>query len=154
MACAERVALITLRPAEDRDHAQLYAWRMEPETRRQSFQTGPIADDAHAAWYASVRHDPQQRLFIAEAAGGPMGMGRLDWRAGRCKISYSLDPDWRGLGCGTQLIVALTRIAEALGHLRCVAEVKAGNIASLRALERAGYRIQETVIEMEYGRAP
>ena len=147
-----RRSAVSLRPATPHDAQQLYAWRMDPETRQQSFSQSEIRPETHAAWLTATLADPQQRLYIAESgsSGIGIGMGRLDWRSGRCEISYALAPDCRGLKRGASLICALHHAAFRLGQPAPMARVKAGNIASLRALERAGYCIRDTIIEMEY----
>ena len=148
-----------LRPATLQDAAQLYAWRMDPETRRQSFQQGAIPEDTHRQWLEATLANPAIHVFIAEmwmmqGADGPQilvpfGMGRLDVHSPRqADISYIVAPDCRGQGLASRLISLLAARAGGLGYHQLRARVKAGNIASLRALQSAHFTISETIVEM------
>lgn len=162
LADAQRICdAPTLRPATLRDRAQCYAWRMDPETRRQSFRQQAITEHGHAAWFQAALENPQIRLYIAETVVAwrdrpehtrvEFGVGRIDLGGVRAEISYTIAPDCRGKGWAKDLIRLLADQAYALQRGPVVAKVKAGNVPSLRALERAGFRVREQVVEMEYG---
>ena len=144
---------LTLRAATVEDIPQLYTWRTDPETRRQSFFQG-VTSSGFRAHCSALLRDVNTRVYVAEAAGIAAGTGHIAWQAdgsgAYAEISYTLAPECRGVGLAPPLVDLLTREAQRLGHTRIVARVKAGNIASLRALERSGYRIVETIIELAY----
>lgn len=134
--------MLTLRPAGADDEAFLLELRNEPETRRQSLESEPIATDAHAAWFRQKLSQPgTSRIYVAETAMGPMGHARVDrGQDAEGEISVALAPSSRGLGLGRTLIRAATTASISELGLRTVrATVKCSNDASLRAFTAAGY---------------
>lgn len=77
------------------------------------------------------------------AAAYPAGVLRLkrDEESGAYCLSYSIAPAYRGHGYGTVLLVLAKTwmIAECPDCVEVYGEVKAGNAASVRCFERAGY---------------
>lgn len=70
---------------------------------------------------------------------GPLRAG------GEIEIGYGLAAEHRGLGYGTELVAALSDwLRTRPGVRRIVAEVLAGNVASRRALERAGFELERS----------
>ena len=83
-------------------------------------------------WYAIMR---ESRTLVA--SGGYMGRPS----DGTVEIGYSVIAEYRNQGIASEIIVALTERALAMTDVaRVVAHVAPDNIASRRALERAGFR--------------
>jgi len=142
-------APLRLRPVQAADSGQLLAWTNDPDTRRQSFDPAPVPLAGHEAWLANqLAHPECYLLLLAEesATGAAAGLirfvistnGEADPTA---VLSYSLAPEYRGRGWGAPLLLAGTRAVLArFSQLRQVlGEVKADNVASMRAFRRAGY---------------
>ncbi|GMA55974.1 L-amino acid N-acyltransferase YncA [Alicyclobacillus sacchari] len=81
--------------------------------------------------------------------------GRNDWHmigdVTLCKDMLPIvigDPQWRGMGIGTMVIERLVHLAAELGWSKLVAhKVLAGNYASRRMFEKAGFRCVATQID-------
>jgi RimJ/RimL family protein N-acetyltransferase len=102
----------------------------------------------------------------ARAEQGPFGFYRItrlaDGRAiggigfkgqpedGCVEIGYGLVPSARGNGYAAEAVVALLAIAKDNGLSRVIADTARDNIASQRALIRAGFRVVGTVGELHY----
>jgi RimJ/RimL family protein N-acetyltransferase len=129
------------RPARDTDAELLLAWRNDDAVRAVSHTTHGVAPAEHAAWLQRVLADPDRTLLVVEREREPVGTVRLDREGDEATISVTVAPDQRGRGVGPKAICESTEL-ELAAHPqldRVVALVKAENIASQRAFERAGY---------------
>jgi spore coat polysaccharide biosynthesis predicted glycosyltransferase SpsG/RimJ/RimL family protein N-acetyltransferase len=145
-------APLRLRPVQARDAAQLLAWTNDPATRQQSFDPAPVPLARHEAWLAGQLAQPTRYLLLlAETidTGEPAGLIRFainrensDNEPGTtATLSYSLGPAHRGRGWAAPLLLAGTRavLAAFPQVARVLGEVKADNVASVRAFGRAGF---------------
>jgi RimJ/RimL family protein N-acetyltransferase len=135
---------VRLREVTPEDAADLYRWRMSPDTRVQFrlMDEVPFAEhQAYLARYFEPGND--DRWFIVEAGGEPVGAIALyafspdgaaaEW--GRFVVS----PEHRGRGWGRRSLRLLMDHARALGvrDLRC--EVLAGNTVAEGLYHRLGF---------------
>jgi UDP-2,4-diacetamido-2,4,6-trideoxy-beta-L-altropyranose hydrolase len=137
---------IRLRPADLDDCRRIWEWRNEATTREASFDTNPVPYLNHHAWFSQKMKDPNTNIFIVEnAVGNRIGYVRFDVEGAEAEISVSLDRNERGKGYGT---TAIRRGAEEMistgSAERIIALVKAGNLASMSAFQRAGFVVQAT----------
>jgi len=140
-------APLRLRPVQPSDSAQLLAWTNDPATRQQSFDPAPVPLAQHEAWMANQLAQPERYLLLlAESAdtGEPAGLIRFALTTApetTATLSYSLAPACRGLGWAAPLLLAGTRavLAAFPQVARVLGEVKADNVASVRAFRRAGF---------------
>jgi RimJ/RimL family protein N-acetyltransferase len=132
-------AVVTLRPAAPGDRARVLEWSNDPAARAASFDSAPIAPDAHAAWYASSLAGARQ-LFIAEQDASAVGLARLERiDATTAEVGLVLAAEWRGRGLALPVLEALCDAATATGFARLVARVRNDNPRSLHTFARAGF---------------
>lgn len=130
--------VVSLRPATEQDADLLLSWRNDPLTRSASHDSTQITLSQHLDWLSQLLSDSSRRLFVAEQRGVPVGSVRADKGAdGTTELSWTVAPDARGRGLGRRMLAAL--LEELNGPVR--AEVKAGNLASMRIAESAGLRL-------------
>jgi UDP-2,4-diacetamido-2,4,6-trideoxy-beta-L-altropyranose hydrolase len=146
-------APLRLRPVQARDSVQLLAWTNDPATRQQSFDPAPVPLAQHEAWLANQLAQPARYLLLlAETTdtGEPAGLIRFALVTDNelttasettATLSYSLAPACRGRGWAAPLLLAGTRavLAAFPQVARVLGEVKAENVASVRAFRRAGF---------------
>lgn len=146
---AERVAqfmarpALTVRRAAAADSAFVHAGRNAEAVRRVSRSAEPIPFGTHQRWYEAVLADPRRALLIGCLGDEPVGV--LRWDLGdngtRAEVSLYLAPGHEGRGLGPDLLAAgeawLRRAHPGVQAL--VAEVLAGNAASVHLFEQAGY---------------
>ncbi|MEC5388052.1 GNAT family N-acetyltransferase [Uliginosibacterium sp. H3] len=126
---------IRLRPATLQDAELLLAWRNDLQTRLASHGTHEIPLAEHWAWLDLVLADPARRLLIAELDDVPVGSIRVDTASDDvAELSWTVAPSARGQGVGTRMLIAA--LSEVTGSVR--AEVKIGNVASMKMAEAAG----------------
>lgn len=92
--------------------------------------------DAHARVARALTYRTEVEVYSDRAGDGVVIIGR--GLAGRLEVSIEVDPDRRGGGIGSRLAKAALSLAPP-GEL-LFAQVSPGNVASLRAFLRAGYR--------------
>ena len=110
-------------------------WRANsPATRGASHNTALINQDEHVRWLTNTLKNPNRKLFVAEIDGVPVGTVRMDSETLGYELSWTVSPMMRGSGIGKVMVPLLADdINEPIR-----AEIKAGNIASIRIAEEAG----------------
>jgi RimJ/RimL family protein N-acetyltransferase len=88
------------------------------------------------------------RLSDKRAVGGIGFKGQPD--GGCVEIGYGLAPSARGNGYAAEAITALLNVATDHGLFRVIADTTPDNIASQRALIRAGFRLVSTNAELRH----
>lgn len=133
---------VTLRPAVPGDLLALWRWRNDPDTRRASFDEAPVPLDVHTRWFEDAMRRADRRLYLVRADGADAGVVRLDLTRDEGVVHINVAPEWRGRGVGAAALEALCREASSsLGVSRLTVRVKAGNLASRRAFESAGFTV-------------
>jgi RimJ/RimL family protein N-acetyltransferase len=124
---------VILRAATLDDAKVLLEWRNDPLTRAM-FKTSDVVEwDEHVRWLSARLSRSEPHLYVAEVDGVPAGTIRIDGDA----LSYTVAPGQRGRGVATRM---LQWARSEFGVLR--AEIKPDNLASIRAAERTGHRVE------------
>ena len=117
------------------DDCELYfVWANDESVREQSFDSRPIVWANHCVWFDRMLSDPTVKMSVLMFDDNAVGQIRLTQIDGWWNISYSIDARYRQQGFG-QRIVELG--VDGMG--RCVAEVKAENVASNRVFASLGF---------------
>ncbi|MGI5472782.1 N-acetyltransferase family protein [Streptomyces sp. CA-132043] len=111
-----------------------------------------------AAWFAAYLE--KDAAFVAEYAGEVVGFAvYCPWRAlegyrHSAENSVYVRGDRHGLGIGTELLTVLIDGARQAGYHVMIADIEAGNTASIRLHERFGFETVGTVREVgtKFGR--
>jgi RimJ/RimL family protein N-acetyltransferase len=138
---------LTLRPFQDGDAAQAFAWFGEREAMRYS-PNGPDRTPARTRVRLQVYQDHQRRhgfskwLITERASGRPIGdAGLLHLpQAGEIELGYRLARPWWGQGLATEAAQGWVRHGlEVLGIPRLIAFAHPDNAASIRVLEKVDF---------------
>lgn len=101
--------MISFRPATMFDCADLWRWRIDPETRKNSFNTEIIPIDFHTKWLQKVVDDKGESriLLIIEEDKKSLGTLRLDLnkREFSAEISWTVAPFYRKQGIGKRMLL-------------------------------------------------
>jgi len=136
-----------MRPVEMADRGLLFDWANDPLVRKMSFATGRIGWEEHCRWFEDKLNDPRAFLFIAENEPGQAhGLVRFDIDGGTGTISIVVAPGARGRGYGSRIITdGCSEIFQLVPGIETIlAHIKVGNVASMRAFRRAGFRDSES----------
>ena len=149
--------MLRLRRATSDDCRRYWEWVNEPGVRDASFSGAAIGWDEHVAWFAARLDDPRSVLRVVEDdERGPVGQVRLDGRsASEAEIDISIAPEHRGQRFGVDALRLVCAEAPSGRWPLIVARVKAGNAASIRMFERAGFqRVEDdangSVVRLEF----
>lgn len=129
------------------DARNLWQWRNDEVTRKNSPNSEEVSWADHSAWFEAALGDDQKTIYIAEdtISGDGMGMVRFDDDANNtAAVSINLNPEWRGKK------IASTFLNEAITQFQrdntviLTAEIKPHNIPSIRCFERCGFSLYDT----------
>jgi RimJ/RimL family protein N-acetyltransferase len=142
-----RSARLLLRPIALADIPAFFEYRSDPEIGRfQSFRPERL-EDARAFLAATAREPDlpgtwfQLGIFSEGAMIGDIGIHFLGSDDPQCEIGYTLSRDSQGKGYASEAVSAvLEYLFSVLGKHRVTASVDPENRASIRLLERAGFR--------------
>ena len=142
-------ARLSVRKFRDEDARKLYENHMDDEVRRW-FPNECYADEAEALdairFYADCVDNgrlPYVLGVVLKENGeliGDTGISEVEGRPEETEIGYVIGEAWRGKGCATELVRAMTAFAARQFGSRVIwGRVVHGNAASARVLEKSGY---------------
>jgi RimJ/RimL family protein N-acetyltransferase len=144
---------LTLRPFTLADSPWVYEVSLDPVLQRFMQVPSPYRlDDARAhveQSYIAGWDDGRQAEFVAENAATGTPLGRIGLRLGEpgaAEVGYWVDPRARKRGVATTAVRAVCRWAVTTADVELIEwRCEAGNIASLRVAEKAGFLIEGTL---------
>lgn len=133
--------LITVRKAVETDCEQIYEWANDVETRAASFNSSPIDWNTHRNWFLKRLLDLNCLLLICSSDQGySMGLVRFDLSGDEAIMSINLDPNIRGKGLASFIIIrTVNELLKGYSISKVRAFIKPQNFRSAKAFERAGF---------------
>ncbi len=130
-----------LRNVTFEDWRLLLDWRNDIETRKNSHNMKLVDEENHKKWLNSILENEDIRLFIALENKIPIGTVRADFckHNAEYELSWTISPDYRGKGKGKIMVKLLVDKLQA----NIKAEIKKGNIASMKIAEYAGMKFKK-----------
>ncbi len=133
---------LTYRKATLADLNQYLIWANDPLVRSNAIHQEYITLDDHTAWFKNKLQHPQTELFVFEQEGSLVGQIRLDQEPdGFWLIDYSVDPNYRGKGLGTEMM----QMIMLQKKLKFRALVKDNNHSSRRVFEKLNFTWIQTI---------
>lgn len=129
--------MLTYRLAHPDDVKLYFDWANDPTVRKNAHNTGPIVWDGHVKWFNKMVDSDALMLVFFEGVS-PVGQLRVDEDG--C-IDLSVDTKHREKGIATFMLVTLKTILLKTNFKNVTGEVKQQNTASLRAFEKAGFKL-------------
>jgi UDP-2,4-diacetamido-2,4,6-trideoxy-beta-L-altropyranose hydrolase len=118
--------------------------RNDPDAVRFSVTQQPVRREDHERWFATRRDDPQVHFWIAEEHGMPVAQVRVDVTGATGVVAVAVAAAHRGRGVGSEVLREMAiRIGEDERVHVLRALVHPDNTPSIRAFERAGFRLSE-----------
>ena len=131
-----------LRKAKMDDAMDIFLWRNDESTRRNSFSKNIIDYDSHLKWLEGKLSDPSCLMFILEDDERKVGNIRIDIDNKEGEISYMIAPDSRGKGYG-KLILSLVEKTLPQDVKTLTALVLKDNAASGKCFLTNGYQVSD-----------
>lgn len=132
----------SLRKVTDADLAILFEWANDPEVRQNAINQEPIALGSHEIWFKNKLRDEHSKIFVLRKDEQPVGQIRFDFVGDRFMIDYSIAPNFRGLGLGSEILKQGLRLLTEQRSEKMVlvgAEVDRQNIPSMKVFRSAGF---------------
>jgi len=142
---------IKMRSANKSDCMDLFKWRNDPETRKNSVKGAdevPLED--HIKWFKSRLRDPNTRLYIGVSGKNKIGLMRFDIGEDIIKVGTNVNPAFRGMGAGSRIMGLTTGKIYREFKKPIVAEIRDDNIASIKMCAKNGYVIERKIKGITY----
>lgn len=131
--------MLTFRLATKEDAKLYFDWANDPEVRKQSHNTDLVLWKTHLKWF-NKKVESDSLLLVFFDGSTPVGQVRIDDGL----ISFTVDSKFRGKGFGTAILETVKTLVSKKFN-RITAEVKKDNIPSIKAFERAGFKLQSEI---------
>ena len=150
---------IRLRAAGQMDAEELFEWRNEEETRKNSFSSEPVQWENHLKWLEKKLSDKNCYFYILTDGSKDMGTIRLDVepQTRQAAVSYNIKSSCRGKGLGGKILsLAEQKLKEQEGEIPKRIEflsesVKPENKASAKCFLKNGYMVvKQDMTEIVY----
>lgn len=137
---------LRIRPATTEDCGFLWVWANDPLVRKNSFNTKEIGWSTHVHWFHKKLGE-DAIYIVTDGAHDPMAVVRIDNYEAQPEISVTVSAPWRGKGLAAEIIGMGSSITDKRPIL---ARIKPDNAASLKAFEKAGYKLIGTTEQVVY----
>ena len=141
------IADITIRLAEHSDSKNIWEWRNDSETRRNSNSEDEITWEDHCAWFDKSLLNENRRILIGinTDSGEAIGVVRfdLDTDDDSAEVSINLNPKWRGKGLSKPLLSGAIDVYSKEHVCVLDAYIKLPNIPSIKCFEHCGFTAHE-----------
>ncbi|HSY60890.1 MAG TPA: GNAT family N-acetyltransferase [Cytophaga sp.] len=136
---------ITYRKALESDLMTYFNWANDAVTRQNSFNSTAIDLKIHTAWFLNKIASPGSLLLLFENEDkNPVGQVRIESGENHAVIGISIDKAFRGQSFASFMIdSACTEYFRNFTQTIIAAHIKAANIASIKAFEKAGFKSKE-----------
>lgn len=132
---------IGIREATINDATVLFDWANDPETRKNSFNSGPIEWNHHIHWFKKKLDDAKSKIYILQYNEMTVGVVRFEINETTI-IGVTVAPDHRGMGFGAEILKTACNTFWGNNTDSILAYIKKGNIASQHVFEKAGFIFQ------------
>jgi RimJ/RimL family protein N-acetyltransferase len=141
----QKNSILYFRFAEPQDVKDLFSWRNDSATRQASFNTAEISFEEHKKWFEETLADPKRNLFIIfDNECNKLGQIRFDKKGDIADIDVTINPNYRNQGIGSlALSKSIIIYNNNFDVKQVIAKVKKDNVASLKAFEKAGFKMHE-----------
>jgi hypothetical protein len=139
------LSAIKIRKANKSDCMDLFEWRNDPLTRKNSINgSRKVSLEEHKKWfYSKLGKCSDTELFIAMLGKDKVGVMRFEIGEESILIGTNINPAFRGMGIGTR-IMGMTMPGIYRKYKRPImGELNNDNIASLKMCARNGFVVKE-----------
>ena len=133
---------IDTRPAEFKDLKDVWLWRNDPLTIKQSKDESKISLQEHTNWFKECITNNINHIFISEdTKKNKLGMTRFDLHDDQNKalVSINLNPLYRGMGIGPIILQSAIDIFTLNHKINLDAVIKKTNVPSINCFKKCGF---------------
>ena len=135
---------IKIRNAINKDIKDIFLWRNDKNTRKNSFNKNFIEFEEHKKWYLESLRDKKKIIYIGLNKEKKIGMTRFDYiQNNTFEVSINLNPKFRGVGFGKILLYnSLKKIFYKKNNLKIVSKVLIKNFKSKKLFKKIGFKVK------------
>ena len=135
---------IKIRNAINKDIKDIFLWRNDKNTRKNSFNKNFIKFEEHKKWYLESLRDKKKIIYIGLNKEKKIGMTRFDYiQNNTFEVSINLNPKFRGVGLGKSLLYnSLKKIFYKKNNLKIVSKVLIKNFKSKNLFKKIGFKVK------------
>lgn len=137
---------LTIMAAVEADNDDIFIWRNDPISIKQSFTMAPVDKEQHDKWFNEKLKNELCNFYIGydESGSNKIGVVRLELKSDNvCEVAINMNPHWRSKGLGSSFLNDVLAMFDKSYSVSYVANIKPENIASRRCFEKAGFSIYE-----------
>jgi len=151
VASVGEIKQIKLRKAVEIDSDDIWNWRNDPLTKKNSGDPRAVTRETHNIWFKQALENPDSFLFIGVIENKyKLGICRFELCDGEVEISLNLNPEFRNKNLSTPFLkIALKQFLKN-SNVSIVAKIKPTNVASVRSFKAAGFSVADAENEFTY----
>lgn len=134
-----------LRNIADNELELMRAWRNEPSVRANMYTQHEISPEEHLTWWAKTKDRPDQKYFMYETAGTPVGIASfngIDANSANSAWAFYASPTApKGTGSRMEFLM-LDCAFNTLNLHKLHCEVLAFNTAVIKLHEKFGFKVE------------
>lgn len=131
--------MLEFRKINQNDIQLVFDWNTDSEARNNSFNSRMISIQEHKIWFNEKLNNPKAIYLIAMYFKQPVGLVRYDIKEHETIVGITISRDYRGRGLSSTLLIDSAKIYFSTYSIPLIAYIKAENIASKKAFEKANY---------------
>ena len=139
-----------IRLAEEKDMVELWDWRNDPNTRRNSINKERISFETHKTWFIDALNNERKTILIGidQVTEQKIGMVRFDvLKDKRVETSININPKLRGGGFGSRLLQkSVDEYFRLHPGSKLVANIVKKNEVSVKLFSNVGFEYEGDVI--------
>ena len=137
---------LNIKLAEEKDSADVYAWRNDPKTRAMSKNTKLVTIDEHNNWYNKAINSQDCLMLIARLdIKDKIGMCRFNINTDQkfAEVSINLNPKYRGNKLSYPLLRGAIQYFSKIHIFELRAVIRKENFASIKCFVSCGFSLYE-----------
>ncbi|MEG1017838.1 MAG: GNAT family N-acetyltransferase [Oscillospiraceae bacterium] len=147
------MSIVSLRPATIDDVKFIYELSSDRDVRRNSFNQHELVYDDHVHWFEDKLKQRDYFIYIVLSDGKRAGQVRVQIVEYKGIISYSIDKNFRGQGCGEKALALLSNeMLEKTDIKMLVGMVKKENTPSRKAFAALDYKQRDMSGILEFSK--
>lgn len=131
------------REANLEDEELIYRWSNDPVVRASSYNQEPIEFKNHQKWFRSKLNSDESCFLICSVEHQHAALVRFELDNDHWVIGVLMEEAFRGKGLSSRVILGGTEKVMGVRKLPVYAYIKKSNFASVKAFEKAGYKLED-----------
>jgi RimJ/RimL family protein N-acetyltransferase len=130
---------LQIRKALSSDDQDIFIWRNDSDSRKNSITTHKISKSEHQEWFRKKLSSKDTDIYIGYQLNTKIGVVRIEKQHDNsAEINITINPSQRNKGYGTELLSKAIKISFNKYDI-LTARIKKSNFASIKMFEKVGF---------------